>query len=34
MKRRADGRYVKVKTIDGKRVSFYSSEPTEKKSAA
>ena len=31
MKRRADGRYVKVKTIDGKRVSFYSSEPTEKK---
>ena len=31
MKQRNDGRYVKVKTIDGRRVSFYSSEPTEKR---
>lgn len=30
MKQRADGRYVKVKTINGKRVSFYSNEKTEK----
>lgn len=31
MKKRADGRYLKVKTIDGKRVFFYSAEVTEKK---
>ncbi len=31
MKKRADGRYVKVVTIDGKRLSFYSREATEKK---
>ena len=31
MRRRKDGRYQKLITIDGKRISFYSSEPTEKK---
>lgn len=31
MKKRADGRYVRTVTIDGKRKMFYSSEPTEKK---
>lgn len=31
MKRRNDGRYVKSKNINGKRVFFYSSEPTERK---
>lgn len=31
MKRRSDGRWLKVKVIDGKRVSFYSTEDTEKK---
>lgn len=30
MKRRADGRWLKVKTIDGKKVSFYSTAETEK----
>lgn len=30
MKRRKDGRFVKLKTIDGKRVPFYSSEATER----
>ncbi len=31
MKKRKDGRWERIKTINGKRVSFYSSEPTEKK---
>ena len=31
MKKREDGRYVKSKNINGKRVFFYSSEPTERK---
>lgn len=31
MKRRNDGRYAKSKNINGKRVFFYSSEPTERK---
>ena len=31
MKRRKDGRYQKSKTINGKRIVFYSSEPTERK---
>ena len=31
MKQRADGRWLKVKTIDGKKVFFYSCEETEKK---
>jgi integrase len=31
MKQRKDGRWEKVKTINGKRISFMSSEPTEKK---
>lgn len=31
MKKRADGRFVKVVTIDGKRLSFYSREETDKK---
>lgn len=31
MKKRADGRYVRSVTINGKRKMFYSSEPTEKK---
>ncbi len=31
MKKRKDGRYQKSKTINGKRIVFYSSEPTEKK---
>ncbi len=31
MKRRADGRWVKVKTFDGNRISFYSTAETEKK---
>lgn len=30
MKRRKDGRYLKVKTIDGEKIYFYSSEKTEK----
>lgn len=30
MKRRSDGRWLKVKTIDGKKVSFYSTAETEK----
>ena len=30
MKRRKDGRFVKIKFIDGERVPFYSSAPTEK----
>lgn len=29
--RRKDGRFVKTKTINGKKIFFYSSEPTEKK---
>ena len=31
MKRRKDGRFLKLITIDGKRIPFYSSESTEKK---
>lgn len=31
MKRRKDGRYTKVKKLNGKKIFFYSSEPTEKK---
>lgn len=31
MKKRADGRFVRTVTINGKRKMFYSSEPTEKK---
>jgi integrase len=34
MKQRADGRWVKTVTIGGKRVFFYSIEPTEKKAIA
>lgn len=30
MKRRKDGRYIKLKTIEGKRVAFYSSEASER----
>lgn len=33
MKKRPDGRYLKVVTINGKRVYFYSTEDTEKKAA-
>lgn len=33
MKRRADGRWVKVKKINGKSVSFYSTAETEKKAS-
>lgn len=29
--KRKDGRYMKTKTINGKKISFYSSEPTERK---
>ena len=31
MKKRADGRWRKTKTINGKRIPFYSSETTERK---
>lgn len=31
MKKRADGRWLKVVTVNGKREYFYSSEPTERK---
>lgn len=31
MKQRADGRWQKTKTINGKRIFFFSSEPTERK---
>lgn len=31
MKQRKDGRWLKVKTINGKQVYFYSTEPTERK---
>lgn len=31
MKQRKDGRWERIKTINGKRISFYSTEPTEKK---
>lgn len=31
MKKRPDGRYLKVITLDGKRINFYSREDTEKK---
>ena len=31
MKQRKDGRWVKLKTIDGKRIPFYSKETTERK---
>lgn len=31
MKRRKDGRWIKTKTINGKRIPFYSTEATEKK---